>query len=163
MYLIPVNDDDEQDLSDDCWRPYTLSGSEDGTRDCPFLDQVGDLDPAYQVSFFGWLRNFRKLCAAHPRRPMQELISDERKLHHVGTISLKKPGCGTVEEKVWQITHDQIRVLWCYAGSGRIILLGRILLKKQKKTKPADVRAVEALMQSYIDAAAAGKLTVVGE
>lgn len=164
MYLIPVNDDDAQDPGDDCWRLFTISGNEDGTQDCPFLDQLQDLDHEYQASFAGWLHHFGKLCAAHPKQPMKELINDQRKLHHVGVIRLRMAGNQVVEEKVWQFTHDKIRVLWCYAGKGdRIILLARILLKKQQKTKPADVSAVEKLMQSYIDAVAAGNLKVVGE
>lgn len=165
MYLIPIQHPDEPHLPDDCWHTYTVSGDESGDEGCPFLDELAALDSAFQSSFAGWLLHFKKLCAAHPRRPMNELIRDKKKLHDVGEVRIKKPGGGVTDVVVWQFTHDRIRVLWCYAGSehNRIIILGHVLIKKRQKTKPADVKAVESVLQAYVDAAHAGKLKIVGE
>lgn len=165
MYLLPIRHPDEPPPPDDCWRTYTVSGDELGEEGCPFLDELEALDDVFQASFASWLLHFKKLCAAHPRRPLKELIKDEKKLHDVGKVRIKKPGGGVSDVAVWQFTHDRIRVLWCYSGPEhkRIIILGRILIKKQQKIKPADVKAVEPLMQAYVDALHAGTLTIVGE
>lgn len=161
MFLIPIRHSDEPTPRADSWRTYALSADEEGNR-CDFLNQLFSLDQADVRDFFAWLLHFQRLCAAHPKRPLKELIKDSDKLHSVGTAKLHTGGA-TTQETVWQFTHGRIRVLWCYGGDGRIVLLGRVLIKKQQKTKRADVKMVEKAMQQYFDAKTAGTLKIAGD
>lgn len=160
MYLFPIRHPDEPFPDDDCWQPYALSEDEDGER-CDLRNQIAGLDQAYIDDFFAWLRHFQKLCTAHPQRHMKDLIRDSKKFHSVGAVSVESlPGVKT-EVNVWQFTHGRIRVMWCYAGDGRILLLGRVLIKKQQKTKKSDVQVVEKAMQAYLDAKRDGVLKIL--
>ncbi len=160
MFLIPIHHPDEPFPDTDCWMTYAISADKEGEQ-CDLLKQVESLDQSYVDDFFAWLLHFQRLCTAHPKRPMKELIRDSRKLHDVGTAQLTtSPGCSTTET-VWQFTHGRIRVMWCYAGDGRILLLGRVLVKKAQKTSKSDVKIVEKAMQAYLSAKFNGALTIV--
>lgn len=160
MFLIPIRHPDEPFPETDCWQAYALSADKEGEQ-CDLLNQVMALDSSYVADFFAWLLHFQRLCTAHPKRPMKELIRDSKKFHDVGTVSLKAGQGVTTSETVWQFTHGRIRVMWCYAGDGRILILGRVLIKKTQKTRKADVKVVEAAMQAYLDAKEAGVLEIV--
>lgn len=160
MYLLPIKHPEEDFPETDCWQPYAISADEDGDQ-CDFLDEIRALDQAYVDDFFAWLLHFLRLCKAHPKRPMKELIRDSKKLHEVGSIRLESSPGVTQFETVWQFTHGRLRILWCYASDGRILILGRILLKKTQKTKKSDLEAVQKALQKYLDATGSGLLKIV--
>lgn len=159
MFLIPIRHPDEPFPDTDCWQAYAISADKEGEQ-CDLWSQVEALDQSYVEDFFAWLLHFQRLCTAHPKGPMKELIRDSKKLHDVGTAQLTtSPGCSTTET-VWQFTHGRIRVMWCYAGDGRILILGRVLIKKTQRTKKSDVKVVEKAMQAYLNAKYKGVLKI---
>lgn len=160
MYLLPLKHPEERFPAADCWQPYVISADADG-KQCDFYSQVSELDSAYAEDFLAWLVQFQKLCSASPKRPLETIIPDRRRLHDVGEITIQHPDGTTHNEKVWQCTHDRIRVLWCYAGNGRILIVGNLLLKKTKKTKKAHLQPVETVMQQYVDAQHAKTLKII--
>jgi len=105
MFLIPIRHPDEPFPETDCWQAYALSADKEGEQ-CDLLNQVMALDSSYVADFFAWLLHFQRLCTAHPKRPMKELIRDSKKFHDVGTVYPEdRVRASPHTETVWQFTR----------------------------------------------------------
>lgn len=143
---------------------YALSEDEEGEK-CEFLDMLEELDESFSEDFFAWLLHFKKLCAAHPKQRIESFVKDRATLHDVGKVDVRVTsarGKTKIEQHtIWQFRYHDLRVMWCYAGDDRSILLGNLVVKKKQKTKRSDVEKVGKALQILMDGRADGTLKVV--
>jgi phage-related protein len=159
-YLLPLEDEDAAPLPVDAWRLFTPCGDAEG-EDCPLLDQAGGLGDNLERQFDTLLAMIRKLAATG--KNWKELIRDEKALHDLGTVRIALPTGQVVDERIWQFKQGQVRLLWCYGGGKKVLLLTHLAVKKSQKTPKADIEAARRAMQDYVSAREGGQLRIVGD
>lgn len=159
-YLLPLEDDDAPPLPAEAWRLFTPCGDAEG-GDCPLLDEAGRLGPNLEKQFDTLLTLIRKLAATG--RAWRELIRDEKELHDLGVVSVTLPSGKVTDERIWQFRQGQVRLLWCYGGGNKVLLLTHLAVKKSQKTPQADIDAAGRAMQDYFHARECGQLGIVGD
>ncbi|MEI6415171.1 MAG: type II toxin-antitoxin system RelE/ParE family toxin [Pseudomonadota bacterium] len=96
-------------------------------------------------------------------RPWKELIRDEKELHDLGTVHIALPSGKVTEEHIWQFKQGQVRLLWCYGGGKKVLLLVHLAVKKSQKTSQTDMDAAGRAMQDYFRARESRQLSIVGD
>lgn len=155
MYLLPFNHP-EFPPKDDGWKFFIVCEDKDGNVS-RFMDAM---DAAGETFDLAW-RHVSNL--AQQGKPWKTLIPDAKRFHDVGKVKIRRKSGKTEQETVWSFKHARIRILWCYAGSARkVMLFGHTLWKDQNEIADADVELVGKELQRYFDELDAGTITIAG-
>ncbi len=75
----------------------------------------------------------------------------------IGPDALSKTVCHAVSDDIWQITSDQIRILWFY-DEGCLIICTHFFVKKTQKTPPGEIARAKRIRDAYFKDKANGDL-----
>jgi hypothetical protein len=159
IYLLPI-EDDENPPPANAWRLFTVSSDKDG-NECTFLDEADALGDNLSDQFDSLLAMVRKLAAIG--KPWKSLIPDPKDLHDIDDVKINLPSGRTIEEKIWQFKLGQIRIMWCYGGGNKVMVLTHTAVKKGNSTPKADIESAGKVMKAYFEAKELNQLKIVGD
>nr|MBB4247675.1 hypothetical protein [Rhodocyclus tenuis] len=160
LYLLPMEHEDEPPPPDCAWRLLTVCSDPEGNNG-PLLNAIDALGDNLITAFDHQLRTITRLAATG--KPWRELIQDRGSLHDVGDIQITYPTGETRTEKLWQFSHGQMRLLWCYGGGKKVLILSHAMPKTSRKIKDSDREAARQVMQEFVNSREAGNLKIIGD
>jgi hypothetical protein len=123
------------------------------TEECPFLEQVGQLEDLRDRK--AALQALKKLIeVAASGLPMTHFY-DKKQCHEIHSFQYDGK-----TRRIWRIRQGIIRLPFYY-GAGRLLFLPTVLVKRRDKLTRGEALELETHIKEYIQAEEANSLTVI--
>lgn len=140
------------------WRVVAHANGQNEDQ-CDFILWVEALDSAMRKDALTVLAKLLRVCASDSG----PTIFNPDECHHVHTARVRAPSGGYRNEKIWQLSGRQVRLLWFYGGDGKVVVVSHCYVKKTKTTPAGERDKAERLCQKYFEAVQKQQLKIFRE